>query len=138
MAKRTSTRVRRGTVAAVALALGSLGAAGTAAPVAADPPPTAAGNILHGFRLDRDGDFHVIHLDAATTIGPRLPITGTNLSGINDRRDIAGLYEDRSRVVRNHLTLQIAWAADNTNSALPAFLDTARHIAAQSTPMVQP
>jgi DNA-binding transcriptional LysR family regulator len=30
------------------------------------------------------------------------------------------------------LALQVAWAADNTNTALPGFLDTARHIAAQT------
>jgi hypothetical protein len=45
--------------------------AGTAGSAAADPPPTAAGNVLHGFRLNHDGDFTVIdHPDAATTIGP--------------------------------------------------------------------
>jgi len=37
-------------------------------------------------------------------------------------------------VVGHQLTLQVAWAADNTNTALPGFLDTARQIAAQTTP----
>ena len=32
----------------------------------------------------------------------------------------------------HRLTLQVAWAADNTNTALPAFLQTARHITAQA------
>jgi hypothetical protein len=97
---------RRGiAAAAVAVIIGSLsGVVGTADPAAADPPPTAAGNVGHGFRLDRDGDFHVIdHPDAATTIGPNLPITGTNLSGVNNRREIVGIYEDESRVIRNFL-----------------------------------
>ncbi len=35
-------------------------------------------------------------------------------------------------VVGHQLALQVAWAADNTNTALPGFLDTARHIAAQT------
>ena len=35
-------------------------------------------------------------------------------------------------IVGQQLTLQVAWAADNTNTSLPAFLDTARHIAAQT------
>jgi hypothetical protein len=91
--------------AAVALVIGLLGVmVGTAKPAGADPPPTSAGNVLHGFRLDDDGDFTVIdHPDAATTIGPNLPVTGTNLSGINNRGEIVGLFEDRSRVVRNFL-----------------------------------
>jgi hypothetical protein len=107
MAEQPSARIgRRGLVAAVvALVIGSLGAvAGTAGPAGADPPPTAAGNVLHGFRLDPDGHFTVIdHPDAATTIGPNLPVTGTNLSGINNRGDLVGLFEDRSRVIRNFL-----------------------------------
>ena len=37
-------------------------------------------------------------------------------------------------VVGHQLTLQVAWAADNTNTALPGFLETARQIAAQTTP----
>jgi hypothetical protein len=36
--------------------------------------------------------------------------------------------------VGHQLTLQVAWAADNTNTALPGFLDTARQITAQTTP----
>jgi hypothetical protein len=53
--------------------------------------------VLHGFRLDDDGDLRVIdHPDAATTIGPNLPITGTNLSGINNHREIVGIYEDEN------------------------------------------
>jgi uncharacterized membrane protein len=60
--------------------------------------------VLHGFVLDDDGDFRVVdHPDAATTIGSNLPITGTNLSGINDRGEIVGVYEDRARVIRNFL-----------------------------------
>jgi DNA-binding transcriptional LysR family regulator len=35
-------------------------------------------------------------------------------------------------VVGHQLALHVAWAADNTNTALPGFLDTARHIAAQT------
>jgi DNA-binding transcriptional LysR family regulator len=35
-------------------------------------------------------------------------------------------------VVGHQLALQVAWAADNTNTALPGFLDTARHTAAQT------
>jgi hypothetical protein len=107
MAEQNDAKVRRRGIVATALAVlvASLGvAAGTAVPAAADPPPTSTGNVLHGFRLDNDGDFHVIdHPDAATTIGPNLPITGTNLSGINNRREIVGIYEDESRVLRNFL-----------------------------------
>ena len=47
----------------------------------------------------------------------------------------------------HQLTLQVAWATDNTNTALPAFLHTARQTAAQTidppttpgkTPSTQP
>jgi hypothetical protein len=107
MPRHQNPRVRRRCTAAAALAvvIGSLGVVvGTPNPAAADPPPSAAGNVLHGFRLDHDGDFHVIdHPDAATTIGPNLPITGTNLSGTNNDREIVGVYEDQSRVLRNFL-----------------------------------
>ena len=34
----------------------------------------------------------------------------------------------------HHLTLQVAWAAGNTNTALPGFLQTARHVAAHAAP----
>jgi DNA-binding transcriptional LysR family regulator len=37
-------------------------------------------------------------------------------------------------VTGHQLTLQVAWAAGNTNTALPAFLDTTRQIAAQTIP----
>ncbi len=37
-------------------------------------------------------------------------------------------------IVGHRLRLQVAWAAGNTNTALPAFLDTARKIAGQTTP----
>jgi hypothetical protein len=107
MADQTNAKRRRRGIVATALAVlvGSLGvAAGAAVPAAADPPTTSAGNVLHGFRLDDDGNFHVIdHPDAATTIGPNLPVTGTNLSGINNRLEIVGVYEDESRVLRNFL-----------------------------------
>ena len=33
----------------------------------------------------------------------------------------------------HQLALQVAWAPDNTNTALPAFLETARHLVAQAT-----
>jgi DNA-binding transcriptional LysR family regulator len=39
-------------------------------------------------------------------------------------------------LVGHQLALQVAWAADNTNTALPGFLDTARHIAAQTIRLV--
>jgi DNA-binding transcriptional LysR family regulator len=37
-------------------------------------------------------------------------------------------------VVGHQLALQVAWAAGNTNTALPGFLDTARHMAARTIP----
>lgn len=37
-------------------------------------------------------------------------------------------------VVGHQLTLQVAWAAGSTNTALPAFLETARQIAGQTIP----
>ncbi|MGV0743441.1 LysR substrate-binding domain-containing protein [Mycolicibacterium sp. XJ870] len=37
------------------------------------------------------------------------------------------------RVIGHHLSLQLAWSADNTNPALPAFLETARQISMQHT-----
>jgi DNA-binding transcriptional LysR family regulator len=37
-------------------------------------------------------------------------------------------------VTGHQLTLQVAWAAGNTNTALPGFLDTARQIAGQASP----
>lgn len=36
-------------------------------------------------------------------------------------------------VTGHRLALQVAWAADNTNTALPGFLDTAHHIAVQAS-----
>jgi hypothetical protein len=86
MARHQNPRVRRRCTPALALVVGSLGVVvGTTDPAAADPPPSAAGNVLHGF------------------IGPKLPITGTNLSGTNNRGEIIGVYEDRSRVLRDFL-----------------------------------
>jgi DNA-binding transcriptional LysR family regulator len=40
-------------------------------------------------------------------------------------------------VIGHQLTLQVAWAAGNTNTALPGFLETARQIASQPTPDLQ-
>jgi uncharacterized membrane protein len=97
-------RRRRGIVAsAVAVITGSLGGViGTPTPAAADAPPTAAGNVFHGFRLDDDGDFHVIdHPDAGTTVAPGSIGTGTQVAGINNRREIVGAYADRSDVIHN-------------------------------------
>jgi DNA-binding transcriptional LysR family regulator len=37
-------------------------------------------------------------------------------------------------VIGHQLTLQVAWAAGNTNTALPGFLETARQIAGQTIP----
>jgi DNA-binding transcriptional LysR family regulator len=37
-------------------------------------------------------------------------------------------------VTGHQVRLQVAWAADNTNTALPAFLETARQIAGQTNP----
>jgi DNA-binding transcriptional LysR family regulator len=37
-------------------------------------------------------------------------------------------------VIGHQLTLQVAWAAGNTNTALPGFLETARQLAGQPTP----
>ena len=37
-------------------------------------------------------------------------------------------------VIGHQLTLQVAWAAGNTNTALPGFLETARQIADQTIP----
>jgi DNA-binding transcriptional LysR family regulator len=37
-------------------------------------------------------------------------------------------------LIGHQLTLQVAWAADNTNTALPGFLESARQIAGQTTP----
>jgi hypothetical protein len=51
---------------------------------------------------------------------------------------VAASYQARSLegvrfvpVVGHQLTLQVAWAVDNTNTALPGFLATARQIAAR-------
>jgi uncharacterized membrane protein len=108
MAEQNNANVRRrGTVAtALSVLVGSLGVvAGPAVPADADSPPTAAGNVIHGFRLDDDGDVHVIdHPDAATT--PSDPImggTGTSTVGINNRGEMVGLYADRSDVIRAFL-----------------------------------
>ncbi len=35
-------------------------------------------------------------------------------------------------IAGHQLTLQVAWAADHTNTALPAFLETAQQIASQT------
>jgi hypothetical protein len=108
MAEQNNAKMRRrGLVATVlAVLVGSLGVvAGPAGPADADSPPTAAGNVIHGFRLDDDGDFHVIdHPDAGTT--PSDPImggTGTSTTAINNRGEMVGAYADRSDVIRSFL-----------------------------------
>ena len=108
MARQDSTKTRgRGVLpAALAVLVGSVGVvAGPAVPADADSPPTAAGNVIHGFRLDGDGAFHVVdHPDAGTT--PSDPITGgtgTSTVGINDRGEMVGLYADRADVIRAFL-----------------------------------
>ncbi len=98
--KARTTNLTRG-LAASAAAVAVLAALG-AAPASADPPPAAAGNTSHGFLFKR-GVVRTIDHPKATTI----PATadgqaGTLTSGINDRGDVLGAYEDRrGRVVRN-------------------------------------
>ena len=41
-------------------------------------------------------------------------------------------------VVGHQLTLQLAWAADNANTALAGFLETAHQIVGRPTPPVPP
>jgi probable HAF family extracellular repeat protein len=99
------TAVRRLGSVAVAVALVALGAAMLAAlgvsPASADPPPAAAGNTSHGFLFDR-GALTAIDHPRATTI-PATPDgqAGTATTGINDRGEILGAYEDRDRVIRH-------------------------------------
>jgi uncharacterized membrane protein len=107
MAGQTNPQTRRRGIATAAIAVvtGSLSAViGTPVPAAADPPPTSIGNVFHGFVLDDDGDFHIIdHPDAGTTVGPGSLGTGTQVSGINNRREIIGAYADRSEVIHEFL-----------------------------------
>jgi uncharacterized membrane protein len=91
------TLVRRLFPIVAAVALAALGAA----PTEADPPPAAAGTTSHGLLIDDGIVTPIDHPEAATV--PRTPDgqTGTGTLGVNDRREILGVYESRDRVVRH-------------------------------------
>jgi uncharacterized membrane protein len=102
MTTRNETRARRRRLAGIATAavVTALGVS-TSMPASADPPPAAAGNTSHGF-LAKDGVVTAIDHPNATTI-PATPEgqAGTTTTGINDRREILGAYEDTDRVIRH-------------------------------------
>lgn len=93
------TRALAGAMSAVALA------ALAVLPAAADPPPTAVGNTIHGF-VFADGRLRTIDHPSATTT-PATPdgYAGTDTLGINDRGDILGVYLDRRGGIVRHFVL---------------------------------
>jgi probable HAF family extracellular repeat protein len=70
-------------------------------PASADPPPAAAGNISHGFLFDRAVVTAIDHPQATTIPATPGALAGTATTGINDRGEILGAYEDRDRVIRH-------------------------------------
>jgi uncharacterized membrane protein len=100
-ASRTRTGIRHRALAAIAAVVSLATLAFGASPVAADPPPAAAGTTSHGLLVERGVVTPIDHPDAATI--PRTPDgqTGTGTLGINDRGQILGVYEGRDRVVRH-------------------------------------
>lgn len=98
MTTRTNTLTR---FLAAAAATAVVAAAGKM-PASADPPPAAAGNTSHGFLLDRGAITTIDHPKATTVPATPDGQAGTATTGINDRGDVLGAYEDRrGRVVRH-------------------------------------
>jgi hypothetical protein len=86
---------------AAAAATAVVTAAGTM-PASADPPPAAAGDTSHGFLFDRGAITTIDHPKATTVPATPDGQAGTATTGINDRGDVLGAYEDRrGRIVRH-------------------------------------
>jgi uncharacterized membrane protein len=86
----------------VATVAAAVMAALAASPSPADPPPAAAGNSTHGFLFDRGAITTIDHPRATTVPATANGQAGTATTGINDRGDVLGAYEDRrGRVVRH-------------------------------------
>jgi probable HAF family extracellular repeat protein len=96
---KTLTRALAGATSAAVLAVLAV------LPAQADPPPAAVGNTFHGFVV-ADGRLRTIDHPRATS-SPATPdgSAGTGTSGINDRGDILGLYEDRRDGIVRHFVL---------------------------------
>src|SRR5262245_62166436 len=93
-------RRRLATLAAAAAVATSVGL-GSSLPASADPPPAAAGNTSHGFILDHGVVTPIDHPNATTAPLTRNAQAGTVTTGINDRGEILGAYEDADRVIRH-------------------------------------
>ena len=103
MTTRTNTLTRLATAVA-AVAAATVLAAVVASRVSADPPPAAAGNISHGFLVDRGVVTTIDHPKATTIPATQDAQAGTATIGINDRGDVLGVYEGRrDRIVRDFL-----------------------------------
>ncbi|TCC44414.1 hypothetical protein E0H75_33065 [Kribbella capetownensis] len=74
-------------------------------PAAADPPPTAVGNTIHGFVVADGRPRTVDHPRATTTPATSDGYAGTGTLGINDRGDILGVYVDRRGGIIRHFVL---------------------------------
>ena len=100
MERRVTTTARGMRVVAVAAAAVAVAAA-TPSPALADPPPAAAGSVSHGFVAKGDTLIAIDHPDATAVPAAPGGQAGTATTGINDRGEILGAYEDRDRVVRH-------------------------------------
>jgi hypothetical protein len=65
------------------------------------PPPAAAGNTSHGFLFDRGVVTTIDHPEATTIPAAPDEQAGTATTGINDRHEVVGAYQDRDRVGRH-------------------------------------
>ncbi len=101
MKDESRTGRRRLATVATAIVASTLGL-GASLTASADPPPAAAGNTSHGFLIKRGAVTTIDHPNATT-----IPVTqdaqaGTATTGINDRGDVLGAYEDvADRVIRH-------------------------------------
>jgi uncharacterized membrane protein len=101
MGSRSSIRFIHRRIAVLAIAAAALAVAGPV-PAAADPPPAAAGNTSHGFLFGRGAITTIDHPKATTVPATADGQAGTATTGINDRGDVLGAYEDRrGRVIRH-------------------------------------
>ena len=94
--RRRFATIAAATVIAVVVIVG----VGSFEAVSADPPPAAAGNTSHGFVFDDGVVTTIDHPDATTVPATAEAQAGTATTGINDRGDVLGAFEDPDRVVR--------------------------------------
>jgi probable HAF family extracellular repeat protein len=100
MTKKHHNKIRRRRPA-IAAVVGVALSMAASAPASADPPPAAAGNTSHGFIVHSGVVTTIDHPDAKTIPATPDARAGTATTGVNDRGDIVGAYEDGDRVIRH-------------------------------------